>query len=129
MSGPLIMVSQSHCGPCIFRILIILNYIYIAIIIYLLLIKCGDIESNPGPTNVNNLKLCHINARSLTANNRMDEIENFVTNENNFEIIAISESKLDHTVDNSRVDIANYNLFRKDRNRNGGGVCLYVNCN
>ena len=44
----------------------------------------------------------------------------------NFDLLTINETRLDYTIDNNEVDIPGYNLIRKDRNRNGGGVAIYV---
>ena len=42
------------------------------------------------------------------------------------DILAINETKLDQSVLDGQVSIPNYNLERYDRNRNGGGVALYI---
>ena len=45
----------------------------------------------------------------------------------NIDISARSESKLDESYTSNMLDIAGYTLpFRRDRNVNGGGVLLYV---
>ncbi|MCP3662902.1 MAG: hypothetical protein GY696_10460, partial [Gammaproteobacteria bacterium] len=43
-----------------------------------------------------------------------------------FPLLAIQESKLDSSISCAELAIPDYSLFRKDRTRNGGGVCLYV---
>ena len=43
-----------------------------------------------------------------------------------FDTISINETWLDSTVADHEVDIDGYELIRKDRNRNGGGVAIYV---
>ena len=45
----------------------------------------------------------------------------------NFSIFLISESKLDSSFPNSQFKINGYKIFRRDRNRYGGGLLLYVN--
>ena len=43
------------------------------------------------------------------------------------DIIVIAESKLDHTFPDSSFRISGYNKpFRKDRNRNGGGILVFI---
>ena len=43
------------------------------------------------------------------------------------DIIVINESKLDHTFPDSSFHISGYNkTFRKDRNRNGGGIFVFI---
>ena len=56
----------------------------------------------------------------------MTEIEDFVSNLHDFDIIGVSETHLDATITDSIVSIPNYSILRKDRNRQAGGVCLYI---
>jgi len=37
-----------------------------------------------------------------------------------FDILAINESRLDHTISNGEVNIPGYVIERRDRNRSGG---------
>ena len=41
-------------------------------------------------------------------------------------IFGVSETWLDDCVPNDEVQIPGFNIYRKDRNRRGGGVLLYV---
>jgi len=86
---------------------------------------CGDIHPNPGPVSTEALGICHINARSLTALNRLDLIEHDLIIEKHFDIIGITETHLDESV--THINIDSYQFFRKDRNRHGGGVALLLN--
>ena len=43
-----------------------------------------------------------------------------------FDILAINESKIDNVITDNELHITEYNLIRKDRNRFGGGVVLYI---
>ena len=45
----------------------------------------------------------------------------------NLSLFLISESKLDSSFPNSQFKINGYKIFRRDRNRYGGGLLLYVN--
>ena len=45
----------------------------------------------------------------------------------NFDVFLISESKIDSTFPNMQFKINGYKLFRRDRNRFGGGLMLYLN--
>ena len=45
---------------------------------------------------------------------------------NNIHIFAVNESRLDGSIRDSEVQIDHYKLIRKDRNRQGGGVAIYV---
>ena len=42
-------------------------------------------------------------------------------------VIEITESKLDKTVLDDKINIDGYELVRSDRNRHGGGVCYIRN--
>jgi hypothetical protein len=46
--------------------------------------------------------------------------------EQNIDLIALNETRLDRDVTDNRVKLDNYQLIRKDRNRYGGGVCIYL---
>lgn len=41
----------------------------------------------------------------------------------------ISETHLDHFIDNSDVDIGGFSIYRKDQNRFGDGVAIYIRDN
>lgn len=41
-------------------------------------------------------------------------------------ILAVSETHLDSTFEDTSVMIEGYNIYRKDRNAHGGGICIYV---
>ena len=69
------------------------------------------------------LKICHININSIVR--KLSELK-IVLQHNPFHVVAVSETKCDATISDSELDIENYNIFRKDRNRHGGGVALYV---
>ena len=42
------------------------------------------------------------------------------------DILGLNETKLDKTIPDIQVDIEGYDILRRDRNRNGGGVALYI---
>jgi exonuclease III len=68
-------------------------------------------------------KVGHLNIASLMKHK--DELSIFIT-KNSFDVLCINETRLDSSIYNSEVEIAGYDLIRKDRNRNGGGVAIYV---
>ena len=59
----------------------------------------------------NTLILGHLNINSIT----------------DFDIFLISESKIDSAFPHMQFKINGYKLFRRDRNRFGGGLLLYLN--
>ena len=42
------------------------------------------------------------------------------------DILGLNETKLHKTIPDSQVDIEGYDILHRDRNRNGGGVALYI---
>lgn len=69
------------------------------------------------------IKLAHLNIRSLYRN--LEEIKSFLHN-NQVHILALNETFLDDSVFHSELDIDDFHLVRKDRNRHGGGVAVYI---
>ena len=67
-----------------------------------------------------------LNIRSLLP--KIDQLKIFVQN-NNPAVISVSETWLDNSVTSNEVNIPGYSIERKDRNRQGGGVCIYVRDN
>ena len=57
--------------------------------------------------------------------NKIDELRLLAQN-THASILGITESWLDESVPDSEISIDNFSLVRKDRNRNGGGVALYI---
>ena len=49
--------------------------------------------------------------------------------EYSFDILAINESKIDSSISDNELHIIGNNIFRKDRNRHGGGMILYIRDN
>ena len=94
--------------------------------------QCGDIESNPGPI-LKEPQFCHINLRSITADGdtsmgttKFQEFESFVAGYN-FEIIGISETWLDNSIDNENIALKHYlPRIRRDRNRHGGRYIVSI---
>ena len=89
----------------------------------------GDVETNLGPTRssrklkTKKLTVIHLNTRSLLRH--FDELQYFVS-VNCPEILCLSETWLDPSINDSEVYLRGYSLFRQDRNRSGGGVACYI---
>ena len=47
-------------------------------------------------------------------------------NENQIDIIGLNETRLDQTIKDQEIQIDGYQIFRNDRNIDGGGVAIYV---
>ena len=89
-------------------------------------------KQSPRP-NVNNetkknelkrgFKIAHLNVRSLVKN--IDQLRIYLQDQQ-FDVISINETMLDNTVADHEISIRGYDIIRKDRNRNGGGVAIYI---
>ena len=66
------------------------------------------------------LHLIHLNINSLVP--KIDEVRH----SSNAAVIGIAKSKLDESVRQSKIQINNYDLLCRDRNRNGGDVACYI---
>ena len=106
---------------------------------------CDDVHPCPGPSQANSsysnshnpegrssqfecfkqkgLHFIHINVRNLIP--KIDE-QRLIARNSNAAVIDVSETWLDSSVMDTGIKIDNYILSRRDRNRNGGGVCAYV---
>ncbi len=83
-------------------------------------------DSNFECFNRKGLHCIHVNARSLLP--KMSEMR-IIANRSRAAVIAVSETWLDETVTDQEVKIDGYVITRKDRSRNGGGVCIYTRTN
>jgi hypothetical protein len=45
---------------------------------------------------------------------------------NYLDILAINESKINESVSDDEISVSGFHLIRKDRNRHGGGVLMYI---
>ena len=94
----------------------------IFMVIFLMLIRCGDVEINPGPSKAN-ISLWSSNVRGLN----LDMLDCILADVvNNFDILGISETFLNTASDINLLIPGYLPIFRKDRVGHGGGVALYV---
>ena len=110
------------------------------IILSLLRLKSGDIETNPGPDTdslssssststqfeelmiKNKFSVVHYNVQSLASKIEANEPEL-----SNFDVICPTETWLDHRTSDDLLALAEYTLYRRDRGRDSyGGICVYV---
>lgn len=76
-----------------------------------------------------NINVSHVNINSITAPNRLDELEQFVNN-NNIHILCATETKLDENVGQSLYTLQSFSPpFTKHRTRQGGGVAIFTRNN
>ena len=68
-------------------------------------------------------KLASLNITSLPKH--IEELRILLA-DRSIDILAINETRLDDSILDRKVHILGYDIIRRDRNRNGGGVCFYV---
>ena len=69
-----------------------------------------------------NILFGHLNINSLR--NKFEYLEESI--KSMFDIFIVSECKLDLSIPHTQFQIANFTMFRKDRNKNGGGLLFNV---
>ena len=73
--------------------------------------------------NERGFKMAFLNIVSLPKN--IDEINFSMTNKF-IDLIAFNETRLDANITDNMINLDGYDIVRKDRSRNGGGVCIYL---
>ena len=109
------------------------------IVLSLILIRCVDIELNPGPELdsdsssstasafsdlelKNKFPIVHYNVQSIL--NKVDIIQSELQQ---FDVISLTETWLDNTISDDKIIFNGFNLFGRDRvNDRHGGVCFLV---
>ena len=123
----LVLFRMTQC----FQLFLYLIYYLISTgIVRTMLVLTGNVHQNPGPTDCN-LKFFHWNLDSITAhdNTKISLIEAY-NSAFNYNLIAISDTRLDRSISNEDIQIAGFccDVFRNDHPSNTripGGVCLY----
>ena len=73
--------------------------------------------------NSKGFKIAQLNIRSMIKN--IDEFRMYALNHQH-DIICVNETWLDNTVNNHEVELNGYDLVRKEGNRRGGGVEMFI---
>ena len=68
------------------------------------------------------LKVAHLNVDGMRS--KLSQIR-ILLQEVKFDILAVSESKISNKIEDNVIKIEGYNIYRSDRNVNGGGVLIY----
>ena len=76
-------------------------------------------------SNPHKIILGHLNINSLR--NKFESTADVI--QGTFDIFLSSETKIDESFPDKQFRLNNYKVFRKDRNRYGGGIMFYVNEN
>ena len=96
----------------------------------LLILKCGDVEQNPGPRNDHYLSIMHWNVNSIPSHNfiKLSMLEAF-NSIHKYDLICISESFVDssYSSDDPSLTLKGYKLARSDHplNIKRGGNCIF----
>ena len=72
------------------------------------------------------IRIAQLNIRTLLSN--IDNLQ-LMVNDFKFDLIALNETRLSSEIKDVQIGIHDYCIYRKDRNKNGGGVAIYVNEN
>ena len=74
------------------------------------------------------LTLIHWNLNGVLVAGRMEQLITY-NDEINADIICLSETKLDESIPNSMIKLDGFNIIRRDRNKWGGGIIIYIKDN
>ena len=80
----------------------------------------GDLTS---ALKVRGFKTASINVASLLLH--IEELP-LIMADQCLDLLAVNETRLDSAITDNLVHIDGYSILRKNRNRNGGGVCIYL---
>ena len=69
------------------------------------------------------IHIINLNARSICP--KMSELKLIASN-TRAKIITVCETWLDDSVTDNEINIPDFSVIRKDRNKNGGGTCIYI---
>ena len=73
--------------------------------------------------NERGFKMAFLNIVSLPK--KLDEIRHSMYHKN-IDLLALNETRLDLSFTDNQVGLNGYDIVRKDRSRNGGGVCIFL---
>ena len=83
----------------------------------------GDRGQKQRLNHPKNVIIGHLNINSIR--NKFSGLKDLVLKET--DICLLTEAKINYSFPNSQVFAEGYRMYQKDRNKNGGGLLLYVN--
>ena len=107
-----------------------ISYNFLRWLYVLLITLSGNVELNlwPKRNTVQTLSICHWNLNSICAHNfaKLTLLRAYVS-VHKFDIISLSETYLDYSIDDENLEISGYYLIRSDHQSNikHGGICIY----
>ena len=110
--------------------LFILTQLIIAIVLKMLLVNSGCVETNPGPESKINFGVWNLDSLLTREKHKINLIE-ALNSVNNFDIFGVVESYLTPEINDDQLEIHGFSPipFRADSTSIGrprGGVCLYI---
>ena len=95
--------------------------------VLVLLLKHGDIEINPGPKKKLSkcFSCCHWNVNSILAHNKLSLLTAY-NSALNYDLICLTETYLDSSVDPNNFSINGYKLLRANHPVLKEVVCAYI---
>ena len=84
---------------------------------------CSSVSHFYNLKSAKGLKCMQLNIRTPLPN--FEEIKHIVS-DLDIDILSLNETRLDNSISDGHINIDNYCLFRKHRNRSGGGIALYI---
>jgi len=93
-----------------------------------LVLLANDVSPNPGPgpsqpLKVKGLRILHINIRSLGI--KLTDLRLFC-DKHRPPVLSLNETWLDDSFLDSELYLPGYQLLRRDRDRHGGGIAVYI---
>ena len=69
------------------------------------------------------VSFAHLNVRSIV--NKLDQFR-ILLSKKPFDVICVNETFCDGSISDSEINLPDYSIIRRDRNRHGGGVAMYI---
>jgi hypothetical protein len=133
--------SWYKASSLIYNVTALASLTYMLYLVCIKLSTAGYIHPNPGPeppSQSNTFFVSHLNVQSLVSEVspdptphdqnyiKVDEIFKQQIYDNKADIITLSETWLDGTISDDDITLTGYVIFRRNRDRHGGGVMVYA---
>lgn len=93
----------------------------------MLLLLCGDVEENPGPSNDSaNLDSGCVSIKHLNICSIRNKIDYITDNFPDFDILCFTETHLDVGISDADLFLDANKLFRRDCTSSSGGLIVYI---
>jgi len=90
-----------------------------------LILLCGDVHPNPGPTNWANVCHEHFSLTTINCRSLLPDIETIKAELSDFSVIACTETWLNENIPDIDISIPGFSIpYRRERDDSYGGVCI-----